>query len=330
MANWLQQQWLSNTGWHWLLLPFSWLFHSLVLVRKLFYRLGWFRSTRLPVPVIVVGNINIGGTGKTPLVIWLVARLQLAGYNPGVISRGYGGKARSPAQVTADSDPLEVGDEPVLIAKLSQRPVFVHANRTLAGQALLTAHPDCNVIISDDGLQHYRLQRDVEIVVIDGAKGLGNNALLPAGPLREPKSRLNEVDALIINGKLNAPLKSNQVPVMEMQLEADFFYNLKTPDNICGPEAFAGQQVLAIAGIGNPQRFFLQLGQMGIQFASKAYPDHYVFQATDFAESTDVVVMTEKDAVKCKAFAKPNFWVLPVKAVVKNDLMTVILNKVRQ
>lgn len=330
MTNWLQQQWLSNSGWHWILLPFSWLFHGLVLVRKLIYRLGWFKSTRLPVPVIVVGNINVGGTGKTPLVIWLVAQLQLAGYKPGVISRGYGGKAKSPMQVTADSDPLEVGDEPVLIAKRSQRPVFVHAKRTLAGQALLKAHPDCNVIISDDGLQHYRLQRDVEIVVIDGAKGLGNGALLPAGPLREPKSRLNEVDALIINGKLNAPLKLNHVPVLEMRLEADFFYNLKTPGNICGPEAFAGQRVLAIAGIGNPQRFFQQLGQMGIEFASKAYPDHYVFQETDFAASTDVVLMTEKDAVKCKAFAKPNFWVLPVKAVVKNDLMTIILNKVRQ
>jgi tetraacyldisaccharide 4'-kinase len=330
MANWLQKQWLSLTGWHLLLMPISWLFFSIVSLRRFFYNLGWFKSLRLPVPVIIVGNINVGGTGKTPLVIWLVEQLQQAGFKPGVISRGYGGKAETSTSVSAYSDPLQVGDEPVLIAKRSQCPVFIHANRVLAGDALLSAHPECDVIISDDGLQHYRLQRDIEIVVIDGVKGLGNGALLPAGPLRESASRLKRVAAIVVNGTLEMPINNFNVPIFNMQLVADTFYNLQEPSKISSAQAFANQQVLAIAGIGNPNRFFQQLTQMGIHFTSKAYPDHYVFNEADFnATSTDVVLMTEKDAVKCQVFAKPHFWALPVKAVIKNDLMTIILNKLR-
>lgn len=330
MATWLQKQWLSFSVWHLLLMPISWLFLILVTIRKFFYRSGLFKSVRLAVPVIVVGNINVGGTGKTPLVIWLVEQLQQAGFKPGVISRGYGAKALAPTLVHEHSDPLLVGDEPVLIAKRAQCPVFIHANRVLAGEALLSAHPECNILISDDGLQHYRLQRDVEIVVIDGAKGLGNGALLPAGPLREPTSRLNLVDAIVINGKPEASFNTGNVPVLNMQLNADDFYNLKQPNNTCGAQAFANQRVLAIAGIGNPERFFQQLTAMNIQFTSQAYPDHYDFKEADFnMQPTDVVLMTEKDAVKCQAFAKTSFWVLPVKATLKSDLMTIILNKLR-
>lgn len=330
MASWLQKQWFSLTGWHLLLMPISWLFLSLITFRRLFYYLGWFKSYRLPVPVVVVGNINVGGTGKTPLVIWLVEQLQQAGFKPGVISRGYGGKAEIPASVSAHSDPLQLGDEPVLIARRSKCPVYVHANRTLAGQALLSAHPECNIIISDDGLQHYRLRRDIEVVVIDGAKGFGNGALLPAGPLREPASRLNRVDAVVVNGMLNTAINIVNVPILNMQLVADTFFNLKEPYKTCGAQTFANQQVLAVAGIGNPERFFQQLMQMGIHFTSKAFPDHYAFNESDFnSTSADIVLMTEKDAVKCQAFAKPHFWALPVKAAIKNDLMTIILNKLR-
>jgi tetraacyldisaccharide 4'-kinase len=331
MENWLQKQWYSYTAWHVILVPVSWLFLSLVTFRKFLYRLGWFKSFRLPVPVVVVGNINIGGTGKTPLVIWLVEQLQEAGFKPGVISRGYGGDINTPTLVKAHSEPLQVGDEPVLIAKRCRCPVYVNANRVKAAQALLNTYPECNIIISDDGLQHYRLQRDVEIVVIDGEKGLGNGALLPAGPLREPATRLKKVDAVVVNGVLNKLFITGNVPNINMQLVADTFYNLQNPDETANSQTFSKQRVLAIAGIGNPARFFQQLTQMGIQFKSQAFPDHYAFKESDFNQHpADAILMTEKDAVKCQAFAKSSFWVLPVKAMIKNDLMTIILNKLRQ
>jgi tetraacyldisaccharide 4'-kinase len=331
MTSWFQKQWEAYTLWHLLLVPCSWLFFALISLRKFFYQIGWLKSYRLPVPVVVVGNINVGGTGKTPLVIWLAEQLQLAGYTPGIISRGYGGNAQQVQAVFATSNPREVGDEPVLIAKRTGCPVFVSANRIEAGQALLHVHPGCNIIISDDGLQHYRLQRDVELAVVDGAKGLCNGALLPAGPLREPKARLSHVDAVVINGKLDMPLNIKDIASVEMQLESDSFYNLIDTIKKCGPQAFANQQVLAMAGIGNPERFFQQLQHMGLFFQSKAFPDHHAFQLQDFESVTaDIVLMTEKDAVKCQAFAQPNFWVLPVNAAIKSDLMAIILNKLRQ
>lgn len=331
MTSWFQKQWETYTLWHILLVPLSWLFFALTYLRKFFYQTGWLKSSRLAVPVIVVGNINVGGTGKTPLVIWLAEQLQLAGYTPGIISRGYGGDAKRVQTVFGTSNPREVGDEPVLIAKRTGCPIFVSANRIKAGQALLQAHPECNIIISDDGLQHYRLQRDVEIAVVDGAKSLGNGALLPAGPLREPKARLSHVDAVVINGKLERPLNVDGITSVEMQLESDSFYSLIDTTKKCGPQAFANQQVLAIAGIGNPERFFLQLQHMGLFFQSKAYPDHHAFQPQDFESVTaDIVLMTEKDAVKCQAYAQPSFWALPVNAAIKSDLMAIILNKLRQ
>lgn len=330
MASWLQKQWDTYTLWHILLMPLSWLFSGLIFLRKSLYQIGWLKSYKLAVPVVVVGNINVGGTGKTPLVVWLAGQLQLAGYTPGVISRGYGGNTQQVQAVSTNSNPHEVGDEPVLIAKSTGCPVFVGSNRIEAGQELLQAHSECNVIISDDGLQHYRLQRDVEIAVVDGAIGLGNEALLPAGPLREPKTRLSQVDAVVINGKLEKSLHIEGVTSVQMQLESGSFYNLLDNTKKCGPQAFANQQVLAIAGIGNPERFFQQLQHMGLYFQSKAYPDHYAFQLQDFESiNADIVLMTEKDAVKCQAFAKPNFWVLPVNAVIESDLMALVLNKLR-
>ena len=327
MVNWLQRQWAAYTFWHILLIPLSWIFGVVAYVRKSLYKIGWLKSYRLNVPVIVVGNINVGGTGKTPLVIWLAEQLKLAGYQPGIISRGYGGNVQQATEVLPDSNALIVGDEPLLISTRACCPVFVSANRVEAGERLLASYPACNVIISDDGLQHYRMQRNVEIVVYDGVKGFGNGALLPAGPLREPKCRLHTVDAVVSNGlvsnKALAELNSYQ-----MQLVASDFYNLVDPQSKVHAQAFFQQKILAIAGIGNPQRFFDQLSSMGLQFERRAYADHYLFQAEDFKNiDADVILMTEKDAVKCRSFAQANFWVLPVNAVLKDGLMSVVLNK---
>jgi len=333
MANWLQKQWLGFTLWHLLLIPLSWLFGLISLTRKSLYKHGWLKSFSLNVPVIIVGNINVGGTGKTPLVIWVAEQLQIAGYKPGIISRGYGGNAKEVQSVFFHSNPQEVGDEPVLIARRTHCPVYVSANRVAAGQALLKEHPECDVVISDDGLQHYRLQRDVEIVVFDGAKGLGNGALLPAGSLRESVSRLRAVDAVVSNGEVTASsieLKNNGIAPIEMQLEAGSFYNLMDNNLKCDAQAFANQQLLAIAGIGNPERFFEQLNRLGLTIQSQAFPDHHSFQPKDFKRMTaDVVVMTEKDAVKCLSFAQSNYWVLPVVALINEKLVQIVLNKLQ-
>jgi tetraacyldisaccharide 4'-kinase len=328
MANWLQNQWERYTFWHLILLPISWIFAFLSSTRKLLYKLGYIKSYRLNVPVVVVGNINVGGTGKTPLVIWLAEQLKLAGYTPGVISRGYGGSSKRVMQVLDSSRPDEVGDEPVLIARRSGCPVFVGSNRVSAGYALLNAYPNCNIIISDDGLQHYRLQRDVEIIVFDGAKGFGNGALLPAGPLREPQARLKLVDALVSNGQVknSGNLAGQEYSVM--QLQATQFYNLVDECLKLDADAFANKKTVAVAGIGNPERFFEELRRKGLDFESFHYSDHYAFRSEDFEKiSADIILMTEKDAVKCKAFAKPNFWVLPVYAMMSPDLLPIILNK---
>ncbi len=334
MAEWLQKQWVGMTIWHLVLMPLSWLFAAIVYVRVRLYQSGIFKSYRLSVPVIIVGNINIGGTGKTPLVIWLAEQLKFAGYHPGIISRGYGGSAKAIMAVQYSSDPLEVGDEPVLIATRTDCPVYIGSNRIEAGTALLKAYPVCDVIISDDGLQHYRMQRDVEIVVFDSVKGFGNGALLPAGPLRESMTRLKTVDAVVSNGKTSPTpqvfFEYNIEPI-EMQLETADFYQL-TDNNIkCKTSAFAQQKILAVAGIGNPNRFFQQLRDFGMHIETQTYPDHHTFQPKDFEHiKSDVVLMTEKDAVKCKSFAKPNYWVMPVNAVIEDGLMTVVLSKLNE
>lgn len=329
MVNWFQKQWTGYTAWHILLMPVSWLFGAIVNLRRYLYKSGWLKSDRLGVPVVVVGNINVGGTGKTPLVIWLVEQLKHAGYHPGVISRGYGGNIRQVVEVFPDSSPSEAGDEPVLIAARTRCPVFIGADRIAAGECLLAAYPECNVIVSDDGLQHYRMYRDIEIAVYDGAIGFGNGELLPAGPLREPLSRLDTVDALVRNGPVSK-VSVKEHDAFEMRLDASGFYNLADTQKKSQPQDFSQQRILAIAGIGNPQRFFNQLSRMGLQFEKRAFSDHYQYQAGDFEHiEAGAVLMTEKDAVKCRAFARPDFWVMPVNAVIKDGLMTVILNKLK-
>lgn len=324
MSAWLQKQWYRLTLWHLVLIPLSWLFWLISSLRRVSYNAGLLRSYKLPVPVIVIGNISVGGTGKTPLVIWLAEKLKTAGFHPGIVSRGYAGNTSAVSPVYADSNAISLGDEPVLLAKRSGCPVWVGRDRVAAAQSLLNMHPDCNVIISDDGLQHYRLQRNVEVAVVDGQRGFGNGWLIPAGPLREGVARLKGVDAVVHNG--GPPVQD----AFSMRLEKMAFHNLLDPARTAVAEDFAGQHIHAVAGIGNPARFFQQLSDLGLQCETQAFPDHHPFQAADLqSKTTGLILMTEKDAVKCTAFAQANCWYLPVNAVVDTALAERITNKIR-
>lgn len=294
-----------------LLAPFSLLFWLISQLRKRLYSWGILQSYRAPVPVLVVGNISVGGNGKTPTVIWLVEQLQQRGLNVGVISRGYGGENKSfPALVTANSDPKQMGDEPVLIAQRTGVPVSISPNRR-ASIELLLAHYDLDLIITDDGLQHYALQRDWEWVVVDGVRRFGNGFVLPAGGLRELPSRLNSVQAVICNGG-NA--KSGE---HLMTLKSEFAVNLKTGEKTALSEWY-GKSVVAIAGIGHPPRFFTMLEDLGLTLkAHHAFADHQPYRLETLqplAEYTTPLLMTEKDAVKCRNFAQENWWYIPVSA----------------
>lgn len=324
---WLERQWQRRTLGATLLYPVAALYGIVATARRSLYRSRLMKSERLPVPVIVVGNIMVGGTGKTPLVLWLAAWLRSHGYRPGIVTRGYGGSSRKPSPVAPGSDPAQFGDEAVLLAMRSACPVWTGAKRAEAGFALLAAHPQCDVIVSDDGLQHYGLQRDVEIAVIDAARGHGNGWLLPAGPLRESASRLDTVDAVVVHGK-DAPAPHGEVPVYGMRLRGHSFYNLADHQRHADPDYFIGKSVHAVAGIGCPQRFFGHLDELGMSFSAHAYPDHHSFRPEDLAyEGAEAIVMTEKDAVKCQAFATDRCWVLPVDAQVDPRLGALVMRK---
>jgi tetraacyldisaccharide 4'-kinase len=291
-----------------LLLPLSGLFCVLAKLRALFYKKGWFASYRAPVPVIVVGNINVGGTGKTPLIIELVKQLQARGHRPGVISRGYGGNANSwPQQVTATSTAQQVGDEPVLIFQRTSCPVVVGPNRREDIEQLLQL-ADCDVILSDDGLQHYALQRDLEIAVIDAQRQLGNGFCLPSGPLRETASRLLTVDLVLLNGGDSAQTSFSLVAGECMPVGHTDLTSRELAD-------FKNSKVHAIAGIGHPQRFFTMLQKSGIKVDPHAFADHYDYQPDDLQFNDGLpVLMTEKDAVKCREFTLSQHWSVPVTA----------------
>jgi len=291
-----------------LLIPFAWLFCALTTLRRLAYENGLLKVRHIDVPVIVVGNITVGGTGKTPLVVWLVQFLKRAGYAPGVVARGYGGKARSwPQQVRPDSDPAMVGDEAILLARRCACPVAVAPDRVAAAQALLQ-YEDCNIIVADDGLQHYRLGRDIEIAVVDGVRRYGNGYCLPAGPLRETVQRLNSVDIQIANG-----VAGRQEFAMKLVPQA--ICNLRDAHRVGDLVEFRGQAVHAVAGIGNPARFFEQLRALGLEIIEHGFPDHHNFVPGDIAFDDGLaVLMTEKDAVKCRRFAQPHYWYLAVEA----------------
>ncbi len=319
----LQWHWYRITPLHLLLLPLSLLFLFIAATRRLLFRRGILSSIKLQVPVIIVGNISVGGTGKTPLTLWLAEQLLANGWHPGIISRGFGGSGSKPQQVLRTSAPATVGDEPVLMAQRKLCPVWVGRDRPAAALALLLAHPECDVILSDDGLQHYRLQRDVEIIVVDGLRRFGNGFLLPAGPLRETPSRLREVDAVVINGGKSAPGE------YLMQLKGLHFYNLLNPEITATAADFQGQSVHAIAGIGHPERFFSHLDKLGISAQTHAYPDHHAYSASDLAcDGANALLMTEKDAVKCASFADERCWVLRVDAHLDSALIQLILKKI--
>ncbi len=306
------------------LMPLGFIFSDIVRFRTFLYRIGVLKTHTLPVPVIVVGNITVGGTGKTPLIIWLAKLLTDAGYRPGIISRGYGGQSASwPQSVTADSDARQVGDEAVLIAKQTGCPVVVAPLRVDAAKQLLS-QTDCNVILSDDGLQHYALNRDIEIAVIDGERRFGNGYCLPAGPLREPISRLQRVDFIVVNGEKSEPNE------FAMRLVGDMAVNMATGEQKPLAE-FAATPCHALAGIGNPERFFKGLGAAGLTCTPHSFRDHHQFQQSDIV-FTDVtpVLMTEKDAVKCTAFARQQHWFVPVTADLEAGFAGQLLNLLKR
>ncbi|MGB0128095.1 MAG: tetraacyldisaccharide 4'-kinase, partial [Rhodocyclaceae bacterium] len=256
------------------------------------------------------------GSGKTPLVLWLADALRQRGFRPGIISRGYGGTASAPQAVAADSDPEVVGDEPILLARLSGCAVWVGRDRAAAAVSLLAGVPGTDLLIADDGLQHYRLARDVEIAVFD-RRGVGNGWLMPAGPLREPVARLETVDAIVCNGE-DVPAGlffPEDVPRYRMELAGDIFYRLGNPDSRANPAALQGKRLHAVAGIGDPQRFFDHLTRLGLVFTPHPFPDHHRFTVEDLSfPDADGLLMTEKDAVKCAPLGLIETWVLRVQA----------------
>jgi tetraacyldisaccharide 4'-kinase len=300
-----------------LLLPLAALFALLAALRRRLFRAGVLPSVRLPVPVVVVGNITAGGSGKTPLVIWLVSELRRRGRRPGVISRGYGGSGAAVAEVVETSDPGQIGDEPLLIRRRTGVPVFVGRDRAAAGRALLAAH-DCDLLVCDDGLQHYRLARDVEVAVVD-RRGFLNGWPLPAGPLREPVARLATVDAVVANGWSGGA-------GFHMQLVGTRFQQLGG-QAVCAATDLLGRKLHAVAGIGEPQRFFDHLAGLGLAFEAHAFPDHHAYRAGDLEFAGDAILTTEKDAVKFAGLAALPVWVLPVSAAVVPDLAQFLMER---
>ena len=303
-----------------LLLPLSWLYGLVSGLIRLCYQIGLKKAWRAPCPVVVVGNLTAGGNGKTPVVIWLVEQLQRQGIRVGVVSRGYGGKAESyPLLLDADTTTAQAGDEPVLIYQRTSAPVAVSPVRVDAVKALLAAH-DLQLVVTDDGLQHYRLARDKEIVVIDGVRRFGNGWWLPAGPMRERASRLRSVDARIVNG---GEPQAGEIP---MTLRPGEAVNLLTHQRL---PVSALQNVVAMAGIGHPPRFFATLNECGLQpVRTVALADHKALTEADvraLVEPGQQLIMTEKDAVKCRRFAQENWWYLPVDAVLSGDRAQTLL-----
>lgn len=312
--------WQTKSLWLYGLRPLAALYCGGMQLRRRWYRSFGYQTRQLRVPVIVVGNITVGGTGKTPLVIALVEWLQQRGYYPGVVSRGYGGRANQyPQLVYAESQALVVGDEPLLIHTRTRCPVAVAPDRLVAAQILIKQ--GCTVIISDDGLQHYRLPRDVEIAVLDGERRLGNGWCLPAGPLREPAHRLTEVDLIVTNGQ-------PQEGEYGMQLILQAARCLAEPYLTQPVTSWQGKTVHAVAGIGNPTRFFRQLETLGITVVPHIFPDHHAYIPEDLNFPDDLpILMTEKDAVKCQTFAEKRYWSVPVTAACETAFWQALARK---
>ena len=350
MAARLQAIWYRASRPPWPLRLLSRLFALIVRARYAAYARGWRSSQRIACPVVVVGNLNVGGSGKTPLVIWLMAQLRAAGLAPGVVLRGYGGsaaRANEPQRVQSDSDPSLVGDEALLLRRRTGEPVVVCRDRVRAARLLCAE--GVNVIVSDDGLQHLALARDFEIAVIDGVRGLGNGYMLPAGPLREPRERLGHVDALVINGegsfwagmaaertrgqRREAAARDLPGPgrPFTMRLKGERLLALAGGAEVMALSSLAGRRVHALAGIGHPERFFALLRSAGLEVIAHAFPDHHRYRAAEL-EFQDAlpVLMTEKDAVKCQALGGPNHWYLPVAASFAEAEASALLGRLRR
>ena len=311
-----QDSWYGKSLWVYCLLPLSWLFCAISQLRK-FY-LSHFSQHKLAVPVVVVGNISLGGTGKTPLLIALVQYLQQQGHSPGVVSRGYGGRApHYPYLLDKDTRADQSGDEPLLIFNATHCRVCVAPDRVAA--ALLLQQQGCTIILSDDGLQHYRLGRDIEIAVVDGLRLFGNRQCLPVGPLREPVSRLKTVDLIVVNNPQSTPALQDY-PSVAMQLVPNAWRQLDSQALLPLSQLVFAKKLYAVAAIGNPQRFFNSLRELSLTFETRTFVDHHHFTAADFAFSGDAdLVMTEKDAVKCCEFARKNWYSLLVAAELPAD-----------
>lgn len=316
--NWWEKGWYRQHPYTLLFWPLSLLYRLVAMTRRLGYQRGWFQSFAVEKPVIIVGNISVGGTGKTPFTLWLCEFLAEQGFTPGIVSRGYGARITEPVRVTSVHLAADVGDEPLLLASKSNCPVVVCPDRVAAAQYLL-ATTDCDIVISDDGLQHYRLDRDLELVLIDGQRGLGNQQVLPAGPLREPVSRLKSVDAVIVNSG-NFVFAQHQMTLKPA-----------VPVALDGQTLWQPQAVTLVAAIGNPQRFVDTVKSCGIEIKCTAFfRDHYAFDENSLADIEGPVLMTEKDAVKCRAFAKPNWYYLPVKADLSDEFKFWLQQQLRQ
>ena len=332
LSSWLNSAWYRR-GISPMLIPFlplSWLVRQVASRRYVTYQVEKKKQWRPPVPIVVVGNITVGGTGKTPLVMALVKKLQGAGLFPGVVSRGYGGSCSMfPRIVTEKTNPFLVGDEPVMMAKQLDVPVVVAHNRRDAVRYLLEYDENCSVIVSDDGLQHIHLWRDVEIAVLDGMRMMGNEYCIPVGPLRESPSRLKTVDAVVVNGTSTGSL---EVPSVHMQLKPLNLVNMVSGETITAEQLpQLGSSVLAVAAIGHPQRFFRELEFLGVAVKAYAFPDHHNFVVDDFSfcNREDIpVIMTAKDAVKCVSFAKKNWWRLDVVADLPESFWRMLFEKI--
>ncbi len=324
----LTRTWLSRGLVAWLLWPISLLFGLLTATRRWLFTVGVLQQMRLPVPVIVVGNIYVGGTGKTPLVIWLSRRLRDQGFVPGVISRGYGGDANRVVEINAQMSPDDIGDEPLLIVQRAAVPLVVGRNRVSAARALLNAHPEVNVIISDDGLQHYALGRDIEILLFD-ERGISNGWLLPAGPLREPAAR--RFDFRVLNGL--ASVGENSFSMQLVGQHAEQLINRANTKPL--KELPENLSVAAAAGIGHPERFFTMLKQLGVNVQEHiALPDHFDYVSNPFESlKVDMILITEKDAVKCSKrnglADDPRLWVVPVEAAIAGPFSEHLVEKLR-
>lgn len=320
----IERAWFERKAWVWLLAPLTVLFFFLSHLRRLLFKWGIKSASKPNVPVVVVGNISVGGNGKTPVVIALCEYLKQAGFKPGIVSRGYGGSQSDyPHLITEADAPEKVGDEPYLMQQRVQVPVVIDPARA-RGASMLVDGANCDVILCDDGLQHYALARDIELIVVDGQRRHGNEFLLPMGPLREGTWRLNTVDAVICNG---GTAHSNEV---KMTLKPGALVNIKHPEQSASLQEIS-TPVLAFAGIGHPERFFTTLSQAGLKIdKTLSFPDHHAFTEKDIPDFDGMIIMTEKDAVKCREIAKENWWYLPVEGKLPAEFLNQLSDKLRQ